>query len=105
MSDAVARLRVFAGPNGSGKSTIKDALRPEINIERVRNRVLNGGHPVPRDKILERQASTAIDSDVTHVKIIQPTHITPPQQPKRPLREIHRHATLTGDRPQAAVEM
>ncbi|MEN9366882.1 MAG: hypothetical protein RL489_1240 [Pseudomonadota bacterium] len=27
---------------------------PEINIERVRNRVLNGGHPVPEDKIISR---------------------------------------------------
>ncbi len=29
---------------------------PEINIERVRNRVLNGGHPVPTEKIIERYA-------------------------------------------------
>lgn len=27
---------------------------PEINVERVRNRVLNGGHPVPEDKIISR---------------------------------------------------
>lgn len=27
---------------------------PEINIERVRNRVRNGGHPVPEDKIISR---------------------------------------------------
>ncbi|GKQ58704.1 zeta toxin family protein [Sphaerotilus sulfidivorans] len=27
---------------------------PEINVERVRNRVLGGGHPVPQDKIRER---------------------------------------------------
>lgn len=27
---------------------------PDINIERVRNRVLNGGHPVPEDKIVSR---------------------------------------------------
>ena len=27
---------------------------PEINISRVENRVSSGGHPVPRDKIIER---------------------------------------------------
>lgn len=32
---------------------------PEINISRVENRVKSGGHPVPRDKIIERQ-KTAI---------------------------------------------
>lgn len=30
MSDAIARLRMFAGPNGSGKSTINAVIRPEL---------------------------------------------------------------------------
>jgi hypothetical protein len=43
--------------------------------------------------------------DVPDVKVVQPADIPPLQQPKRPLREIHRHTALPVDRPQAAVEM
>lgn len=63
---AQPRLRVLAGPNGSGKSTINCGYRvylyfvatddPAINVDRVRRRVKQGGHPVPAKKVRERYA-------------------------------------------------
>jgi predicted ABC-type ATPase len=52
------RLRIFAGPNGSGKSSLLKIIPESVPlgyyINRVKTRVIVGGHDVPEDKIRER---------------------------------------------------
>ena len=50
------RMRMFAGPNGSGKSTLKSVISDDvsINMTRIKQRVIAGGHDVPQDKVVSR---------------------------------------------------
>jgi predicted ABC-type ATPase len=51
-------LHIIAGANGSVKTTFAKSFADfndlEINILRVKNRVLNGGHYIPKDDIIRR---------------------------------------------------
>ena len=59
-------LCIVAGPNGSGKTSttvqllynewVENSLyiNPEINVRRITQRYLNGGHEVPISKIISR---------------------------------------------------
>ena len=62
-SERKPEITFFAGPNGSGKSTITEFIKPPyryinanpmVNVERVKCRVLVGGHDVPEEKVILR---------------------------------------------------
>ena len=66
MNEKNPTLCIVAGPNGSGKTTttvqllynewVENSLyiNPEINVRRITQRYLNGGHEVPISKIISR---------------------------------------------------
>ena len=66
MNEKNPTLCIVAGPNGSGKTSttvqllynewVENSLyiNPEINVRRITQRYLNGGHEVPISKIISR---------------------------------------------------
>ena len=66
MNEKNPTLCIVAGPNGSGKTSTTVQLlhnewaenslyiNPEINVRRITQRYLNGGHEVPISKIISR---------------------------------------------------